>query len=68
MDELLRTDVRGTLNLFFFQAGFKVCVFARIGNHRPCLRFHLGAFRDASPSAGLNAPLQLPSVLPKSNH
>jgi hypothetical protein len=51
MNKLSVVDVRWFLNLLFLKAGFEVCLFARIGNHCPCLRLHWAAFRDASPSA-----------------
>ena len=40
MSELSGGNVCRLLNLFFLKAGFKVRLFARIGDHRPRLRLH----------------------------
>jgi len=40
MYKLSGADVRRLLNRLFIKAGFKVCLFSRVANHRPCLRLH----------------------------
>jgi hypothetical protein len=41
MNKISDANVRRLLNRLFLKAGFEVCLFARVGNHRPCLRLHL---------------------------
>ena len=41
MNKISDANVRRPLNRLFLKAGFEVCLFARVGNHRPCLRLHL---------------------------
>jgi hypothetical protein len=36
MNKLSGADVRRLLNLFFLKVGFKVCLFSRVADHRPC--------------------------------
>ena len=40
MNELSGANVGRLLDLPFLKAGFKVCLFARVGDNLPCLRFH----------------------------
>jgi hypothetical protein len=40
MNKLSGANVLRLLNLFLVISRFKVCLFARIGHHRPCLRLH----------------------------
>src|ERR1017187_3008728 len=41
MNKLSCANVRRLLNLLFLKPGFKGRLFARVGDHRPCLRLHL---------------------------
>src|SRR5580700_3846087 len=40
MNKLAGANVRRLLNRLFLKARFKVCLFTRVGNHRPILRLH----------------------------
>jgi hypothetical protein len=40
MDKIPGADVRWLLKLLLLNARLKLCLFARIGDYRPCLRFH----------------------------
>jgi len=44
MNKLSGADMRWPVNLTLLKAALKVCLFARIGNHRPCLRLHCLCF------------------------
>jgi len=40
MNKFSRADVHRLLNLLLLNARLQVCLFARVGNHLPCLRLH----------------------------
>ena len=43
MNKISGANVRRLLNFFLLKAGLKVGLFARVGNHRPCLRLHFNS-------------------------
>ena len=40
VNKLFGADVRRLLNLLLLKSRLKVCLFPRVGNHRPRLRLH----------------------------